>query len=118
MNAEPNTESGTALRADLAAAIERDLLLRFARVTLLDQEMIECTAELAACVAWLGASIWNHGAAERGARLHTSMTASLQFGLWRLGANRIAGCDAERILANALAMQKALLALTPPAGSA
>jgi hypothetical protein len=111
------TPTGAELRAELAALIQEDLLLRFQRAAPKDRVAIEITAGLAADTAHL-TKLFGPDCDPRVAPLLLAGIKRLMQWLWTLGTDRIADTVAERILYDAIAIEGDVLASIPPAGTA
>jgi hypothetical protein len=109
--------SGAALRAEVAEILERDLLLRFTSAGPCERVLIETVATLAADLAHL-TRMFAPGCDPRIGPLLLGGIKRVTRGLHMLGTDRIADTFAERILIQAIAIEGAVLANMPPAGTA
>jgi hypothetical protein len=108
---------GAALRAELAALLESDLLRRFTSAGPRERVLIEIVATLAADLAHLS-KMFAPGCDSRIAPLLLGGIERVARGLCMLGTDRIADTFAERILFDAIAIQDDALASVPVAGTA
>ncbi len=109
--------TGAALRAEVAEILERDLLTRVPTPTPRERAAIEMTARLAADLAHMRV-MFAPGCDPRIPPLLLGGIERVARFLHALGTDRIADTFAEGILADAIAIEAAVLASMPAAGTA
>ena len=109
--------SGAALRAELAALIQADLLGRISPADDAERDVIVAVSEVAAGLAHLTKMLVPGCDPFVAPLLLGGITRTVR-GLCLLGTDRIAGSAAEEILTSALAVEGAALASIAPAGTA